>query len=181
MKVVLIYFLLLIGLSLRLCAAQAENAPADQEVRSSPKQPWGEFTVVEEKKGTPWWAHVLLWFPNRVMDFVDIFHVDFGAGPSVGGVIRVSQYAQAGYRHMTPLSVRVGLAGRQRPFFVERSDEYGIGPRFHKSKDRKVCPGEVGAGVDLLIVGAYGGICMEEVFDFIAGLFFLDVSGDDLK
>ena len=41
---------------------------------------------------------VLLYIPNRVVDFLDIFRVDVGAGPSVGGVIRVTKYAQAGMR-----------------------------------------------------------------------------------
>ena len=149
----------------------------------SPKAPWGEFTVVSDRAPRdPWYIQILLWVPNRVMDFIDIFRLDAGLGPSYGGVVRVSKYAQLGYRHVNPASVRVGAFGRQIPVLVERSDEKGVGPRWWTpSKDRAVCPGEVGVGADLFIAGVYGGICMEEVVDFIGGIFFIDIMHDDQK
>ena len=154
----------------------------EQAVSVSPKAPWGEFNVVSERPPRdPWYIQILLWVPNRVMDFIDIFRVDAGLGPSYGGVLRVSKYAQVGYRHVNPASVRVGAFGRQAPFLVERADEKGFGPNFKNSRDRTICPGEVGVGADLFIAGVYGGICTEEVADFIAGIFFLDIMHDDLK
>ena len=144
--------------------AQEDGASS---VQASPKRPWG--------------VHILLWPSNRLMDFVDIFRVDFGVGPSYGAVVRISKYGQLGYRAMAPTSVRMGDFGRKAPFIVESSNEYGVGPRFVNSKDRKVCPGEFGAGVDVLIAGGYGAICVEEFFDFAAGLFFIDVMDDDAK
>lgn len=152
-----------------------------EDVASSPKKPWGEFTIVEEKEGSPWWADVLLWVPNRALDAWDIFRVDVGAGPALGGVIRISKYAQAGYRRIAPASVRLGAFGRQAPALVEKSDEYGIGPGYVNSKERSVCAAEVGAGADLFLVSGYLGICGEEVVDFLAGIFFLDVSNDDIS
>jgi hypothetical protein len=64
---------------------------------------------------------------------------------------------------------------------LEHSSELGLGPGFIQSHDRTVCKGELGAGADLFIAGAYGGVCIDELIDFVAGIFFLDVSGDDLK
>jgi hypothetical protein len=176
--------LILLSIFLTMSHADGQEAAAPRGytdvVPASPKEPWNDFKPLQENEGTPWWAHVLLWVPNRVLDIVDIFRVDVGVGPAVGGVVRVTEYAQAGLRTMMPASLRVGDFGRELPLTLEASNEFGISPAFRQSKDRKICPGEVGAGADLLIVGAYGGICLDEVVDFIAGVFFLDPKDDDI-
>lgn len=171
-----ITFLLLLALQFPLYAE--DKGP---EAAVSPKKPWGDFTVYEEKEESPWWRAVLLWIPNRVLDVVDIFRLDAGVGLSYGAVARISRYGQVGYRSMSPWSVRVGDFGRTAPVLLERSNEFGIGPGYVESKDRKVCPGEVGVGADVVLIGAYGGVCVEELLDFAAGLFFLDILGDDLR
>ena len=167
---------LLVALLLTVAPAFADN----DDVAVSPKKPWGDFKVIEEQEGHSWWVDVLLWVPNRVMDLVDVFRVDAGVGPAYGAVIRVTKYGQAGVRIMSPASVRIGDFGREVPFLYEESNEYGVTPYYTKSRDRKVCTSEVGVGLDLLIVGAYTGICVEEAVDFIAGLFFIDLEHDDL-
>lgn len=145
---------------------------------TSPKPGWGEFQVVEKKEQTIL-SKILLWLPNRVVDFIDIFRADVGVGPATGAVIRISKNFQAGYRNMSPLSVRAGLFGRDYPFMLESSNEIGVSPAFIESKDREVCPSEIGLGADVLIVGAYGGICVQEIADFLAGIFMIDLNGDD--
>ncbi|MBX7139267.1 MAG: hypothetical protein K1X83_14930 [Oligoflexia bacterium] len=185
-------------LAAALCSAVfsvfAQPSPAlaqisTEDVAVSPKSPWGEFTVVEDGAGSapavesnrqPVWAKILLWIPNRVMDAVDMVRVDVGAGVSAGAVARFSKYGQVGYRQMSPFSLRAGLFGRRPPVMVETSNEFGIGPGYVNSKDRKVCPGEFGLGLDFLL-GGYIGICTEEMVDFAAGLFFVDVMDDDIK
>jgi len=161
----------------------------NEKVTASPKAPWGDFEVVDDNKASspsssgsskPWWEHVLLWIPNRVVDFFDIFRVDVGAGPAIGGVLRLTKYAQVGYRQVAPFSLRVGDFGRKAPLLIETSNEFGIGPAYINSKDRKICNGEIGIGADLLL-GAYVGFCSEQLLDFAAGLFFLDPSNDDIK
>jgi hypothetical protein len=175
----LLLLLVLVTAPLLLSYAHADE---EKKVRTSPKSPWGEFTVVQEKERVdPWYVQVLFWIPNRMMDFIDIFRVDVGIGPSYGAVVRLSKYGQFGYRNPDPTSVRLGAFGRHQPFLIERSTEFGIGPGFVDSKERKVCPGEVGLGADLLIGGAYAGICIEEVVDFAAGLFFIDIMNDDAQ
>jgi hypothetical protein len=158
-----------------------EPAVADM-VEASPRDGWRSLPVAgtETDGEGPWWSQALLWIPNRVIDFLDIFKLDVGAGPAAGAVIRVTEYGQVGYRQMLPASVRVGLLGRRFPAMIEHSNELGIGPAFLDSKDRRVCPGEIGVGADLLFVGAYGGICADEFVDFLAGIFFLDLKDDDL-
>lgn len=160
----------------------AADSPAVESTQASPKQPWGDFTLdsTTRKSKEPWWAQVLLWLPNRVMDFIDVFRVDVGAGPAFGAVARVTKFGQVGYRGVSPLSVRVGDFGRKPPFLLEHSSEMGIGPAYINSKDRKVCDAEIGLGADLF-VGAYGGICVDELLDFAAGIFFIDLKDDDLR
>ena len=150
-----------------------ESAPA------SPKPGWGEFEVVEEKVERSIWLEIALWPVNRFLDLIDIFRVDVGVGGATGGVVRITEYGQAGYRSISPGSVRVGGFGRDWPAMLETSSEFGIGPTFVQSKDREVCTGEIGVGADLFI-GAYLGLCVEEVADFVTGLFFLDIMDDDL-
>ena len=146
-----------------------------------------EYTGYKRERGDPMTGNpdestmhkVLLYIPNRVVDFIDIFRVDVGAGPAVGGVVRVTKWAQAGYREMDPGSLRIGLHGRRFPAWVERDNEYGFGPSFNQSDDREVTPGEVGVGVDLLLVSGYVGVSVDEAFDFVAGIFTIDVKDDD--
>jgi hypothetical protein len=173
---------LCLALLIGVASSSWAKTPDPSEVAASPKSPWGDFSVVEEKeKRDPWYIQVLLWVPNRVMDFIDIFRVDAGLGPSYGGVIRLSKYAQAGYRKVNPASIRVGDFGRRAPVMAERSSEYGFGPNFVSSKDREICPGEVGVGADIGIAGLYGGVCVDEAADFLAGIFFMDLKHDDLR
>jgi hypothetical protein len=165
---------------------QASAAPKDPapeiETSASPKSPWGDFALdasSDSETPTPLWEKILLWVPNRVLDLVDVFRVDVGVGTSFGAVARVTKYGQVGYRSVAPLSVRVGDFGRKAPALLEHSSEMGIGPAYIESSDRKVCPSEIGLGADLF-VGAYAGICVDELFDFAAGLFFIDLKKDDL-
>jgi hypothetical protein len=81
---------------------------------------------------------------------------------------------------MMPTSYRIGDFGRQAPFLAESSSEYGVGPLYVDSEDRSVCPAEVGIGADVLIAGAYGGVCFDELLDFVAGFFLVDLKHDDL-
>jgi hypothetical protein len=149
-------------------------------VPTSPKEAWRDLEAVEVNDGTPWWAEVLLYIPNRILDIIDIFRVDVGVGASVGGVVRVTEYAQLGYRQMMPVSLRVGDFGRQFPVVVESSNEIGVSPAFKQSADRDICEAEIGLGLDVLLVGAYGGVCLDEVADFVGGIFLIDFKGDDL-
>lgn len=168
--------------SLPVTPSRAEE-PAygtNDEIAASPKAPWGDFTPTEQKdSNTAWWEPVLFYIPNRIFDFIDIFRADVGVGPSFGAVVRLSKVGQVGYRSISPFSARIGDFGRQAPYLLETSSEFGVGPGYVSSKDRKVCTGELGLGLDLFLVGAYGGICVEELLDFGAGIFLLDTQDDD--
>jgi hypothetical protein len=162
-------------------AQEYDVAPTSPDlVPVSPKEAWRDLEAVQSNEGTPWWAEVLLYIPNRVLDLIDVFRVDVGVGASVGGVVRVTKYAQGGYRQMLPVSLRVGDFGRQFPVVVESSNEIGISPAFKQSADRDICDAELGLGLDIFLIGGYGGLCLDEVADFVGGIFLVDFKGDDL-
>jgi hypothetical protein len=122
----------------------------------------------------------LLFIPNRVLDLVDIIRFDVGVGPALGAVVRVTPYGQAGVRFVMPVSLRAGLRGRKMPVFIDHTNEMGVGPLFLGSKDREPTPLEVGVGGDLLLVGAYAGVSIDSIFDFLGGFVGLDISDDDI-
>lgn len=124
---------------------------------------------------------VLYYIPNRILDLIDIFRVDVGIGVSFGAVVRLTRYGQVGYRGFAPRSFRIGLRGRRSPIFLERYPEYGFGPGFKNTGARLPSRYEIGAGADALLVGAYAGISLDELLDFLGGLVFLDFKGDDLN
>lgn len=174
----------LLALHIFSLAAFAQGIYDDQPANAtrSPKDGWQEFDNKQPVTHEPTWVKkAILWLPNRILDFIDVFRADIGVGPSVGAVVRATRYAQAGSRTMAPLSVRFGLMGRRSPVMFERSNELGISPAFLASKDRKICRGEFGAGLDLIIVGGYLGICTDEVVDLVAGIFTFDINGDDIQ
>jgi hypothetical protein len=123
----------------------------------------------------------LLYLPNRLADLVDIVRLDVGVGFGYGAVARITKHLQMGYRHFDPGSMRFGLRGRRAPVFLERADEKGFGGGFKTSPERKVTAGEFGLGADLAIIGAYAGICFDELADFAAGLVTYDFKGDDFR
>lgn len=162
--------------------------PRDGSSGVSPKGGWNDLdnipNAAEGSAGarprTPVWKRALLWVPNRFLDLIDIFKLDAGIGPTYGGVVRLSRHGQAGYRKVDPWSFRVGLMGRQAPVMVEEYSERGVGPDFTQSKQRKVCRGEIGVGLDL-IAGLYVGLCPDEIVDFVAGIAAEDPFDDDLR
>jgi hypothetical protein len=154
-------------------------AQEERDIAVSPKTPWGNFDLVVEEE--PHWSRTaLLWLPNRVLDFIDIFRGDIGVGNSWGAAVKATEFVQLGYRKMNPNSYRLGMFGRMEPFITEKGYEGGVSTYYHLTEGRPNCPTELGASLDILFVGAHLGVCSEEVWDFIAGLATFDSSEDDL-
>ncbi len=142
----------------------------------------GEEPVERRSLGTR-----LLWYaPNRVMDLLDIVRLRLRVGPGLAANVRMTDYGAfyigqydslfvglPGPRGLHRLRLPVGreslrgvaLAG------VDATDGTRHGPEYG--------PGEINAGVQLLIVGADAGVDVTEIVDFIAGLFLFDPRGDD--
>jgi len=124
---------------------------------------------------------VLSYIPNRILDLIDIFRFDLGIGVSYGAVVRLTRYGQVGYRGFAPRSFRIGLRGRRSPIFIERYPEYGFGPGFNNTGARLPSKYEIGVGADAILLGAYGGISLDELLDFVGGLVLIDFKRDDLN
>jgi hypothetical protein len=153
--------------------------PIPDHVLVSPNEGW---LKIPENDDVPIGDQLLYWLPNRLLDFWDILRVDAGVGPSYGGAVRVTRFLQAGSRNFVPGSLRVGAMGRRLPIMLETSDEEGFAPfDYFPSAQRDVCTYEVGVGLEFLVAGAYLGVCPEEIFDFIGGIFLLDFEHDDLE
>ena len=186
-----LYFLLLLVIFSQLPApdALADQIPGDKNPSVSENSKHGyarldrqnsRHSAVMPTESEQNVMRKILWYiPNRVIDLIDVFRLDVGAGPAAGVVVRATRYGQVGARGIYPLAGRIGLRGRRVPVFLERDEEYGIGPHFHQSRQRQVTPYEIGVGIDLG-VGAYAGISLDELADFFAGFVFIDLSNDDL-
>lgn len=159
------------------------DARPEPSVEASPKSGWADFNPEKETEGeeSSGIRKAFLWIPNRLLDLIDVFKVDVGVGPAAGGVVRITKWGQAGIRTMAPAMLRVGDMGRTWPVKIEHSNELGISPAFLQSNERTVCPGEVGLGLDLFLIGGYAGVCFDELYDFVAGIFLEDVKKDDLQ
>jgi len=181
--------LMLIFVTAASAAPSRQPAPTEDEINEVPQIELGEEYEGYKKlkpgktpaSETSFWRKALLYLPNRFLDLIDVVKVDVGVGPSFGGVLRVTKYGQLGYRSISPFSARLGLRGRKVPVFLESSSEFGIGPAFVQSHDRQVGASELGAGVDLIIVGAYAGVDLVSLTDFFLGIFGVDIADDDLK
>lgn len=157
------------------------NLDLGEEYQEHGKERYGRGKTPQYKKQDSSLVYkTLLFIPNRVLDILDIFRFDVGVGPSIGAVIRVTPHGQAGVRLLMPISVRAGLRGRRLPVFIEHSSEMGIGPAFLSSESRKPSSLEVGAGVDLLLAGAYLGVSIDSIWDALAGFAGFDPADDDL-
>ena len=135
------------------------------------------------------------WFPNRILDFADIFRVGLAFGPGWGGEIAVTDkyqlgsykvnqtgfgwYGSAGERKIVSHSgkyeskVRGGSATRAetpkdstRRFFRGRSDEQSYDVR-----------GQFALG----LVQPYLGVDFYEIGDFFTGLTLVDLRKDDMS
>ena len=149
--------------------------------RTSPNSPPTPSRRGSANKEGSFWRKALLYIPNRVLDFIDVFKLDLGAGVGYGGVVRPTKYLQAGYREMNPGMLRIGLMGRRAPLMIEERTEEGFGSDYGRKSDRRVSPGEFGLGLDVGIVGAYGGVSLDSAADFILGFVGVDFEDDDLK
>lgn len=129
---------------------------------------------------------IALYLPNRLLDVVDVCRVRVRVGPGFALGARLTDYGSiylGSYR-----SVYLGLPGpRKMPvprspvgleewkgivlFGVDATDETSHGPDYQNS--------EIGVGVHLGLLGADVGVDPVDLWDLVAGFFFLDPKGDD--
>jgi hypothetical protein len=128
---------------------------------------------------------VLSYLPNRVFDLCDVVRLRarFGEGFAAGA--RVTRYAPVFVG--TYEALWVGLPGpRGRPALPlplgwEGKSGLDAGPIGISSSSQAphYGVGEVGAGVQIYMIGAEAGIDLYEIADFLAGFALVDFARDD--
>ena len=150
-----------------------------------------ERQTLDEQQPTPhrehsWGVAALLYLPNRVLDLFDMFRVRARVGPGVAVGARLTKYVQAYVG--TYASVYAGIPGpRLEPAphspigfetyngialsVFDATADGGFGPDYS--------PTEIGAGVQLAILGVDLGFDPVELADFLSGWFGADIREDD--
>lgn len=132
--------------------------------------------------------HMMFWLPNRLFDIFDIVRARVRLGPGFGIGARCTEFLDINLGAWK--TVFVGIHGpRGRPEIP-----WPVGFDYMQGLEFSVFDGtdenfgrhaphygimEIGAGIQLVIVGFDVGVEPFEVLDFLAGIFFLDPSHDD--
>lgn len=151
-----------------------------------------EVEVVEEsvasdiEEGRSFLVGALLYLPNRLFDALDIFRARLRVGPGFGVGVRVTKPLSAevgsyatifaglpGPRGKPTISLPVGAelySGVQASIVAVETKSFG--PNYSST--------EIGADVQLLILGVAVGFDPIELVDFVVGFVGFDIRDDDL-
>lgn len=148
--------------------------------------PYAYAEPEEEEESNSVLSEILLYLPNRVFDFTDIFRLRARVGPGFAVGARatelVSIYAGTyatvfaglpGPRMKTGVPIPIGMESHNgvTVSVADATADGGIGPEYS--------PSEIGAGFQLAIIGLDFGVDPLELVDFLAGIFLIDMQGDD--
>ena len=145
-----------------------------------------EKEPADEDKNASIGAKLLFYIPNRILDLLDMVRIRLRVGPGLAVDLRATKAADLFVG--TYGSVYAGLPGprmRRMPVLpvglesrtgvevsvADVSTGLGVGPDYS--------PTEIGAGIQLVIVGADVGFDPMEIVDFIGGFFLWDPRCDD--
>ena len=126
---------------------------------------------------------IVLYIPNRVFDLMDIFRLRVRVGPGISAGVRATTLL-SGYLGLHS-SVYVGLPGPRGktkiPWPVGLDVRGGAQVSLADVTEGAPYydPLEFGFEVQPLIVGVNVGIGGYEILDFLTGLVFIDIAGDD--
>jgi hypothetical protein len=150
---------------------------------------------------------VLLYIPNRLVDFADMFSITLGFGPAIGAEVQLTKYCSLG-GEVGPTAQMIKGINRQYGFAVQSGWDVGFLMISAENRDREKSIGSVknyyyySTGVpsiekvpydfhegakDFWSIGGKVVALFEvdaeihpiEVADFLLGLVFIDLKGDD--
>jgi hypothetical protein len=133
---------------------------------------------------------VIMYIPNRIFDLLDIVRARVRVGPGISAGVRVDSLANVFVgSHNTAF---VGLSGPRGhpviPWPAGLENNPGTTRVVRAPDDTVVAadayvpyygPMEFGADAQAAIVGVNVGVELLEVVDFLAGIFLIDLKGDD--
>ncbi len=165
----------------------AQGSVSSPEVKTQPKTESVKEADEDRSEGHSLGHKLIMYLPNRLLDFVDIARLRLRVGPGAAAGVRATKVAQAYVG--TYVSVFAGLPGpRMRRIpklpaglesyngidlsLLEASTGGGIGPDYS--------PTEFGASAQLLLFGFDFGIDPVEILDALSGFVLIDLRDDDL-
>ena len=163
----------------------------------------GSSSVVKADAGDT----VLLYIPNRIVDFADMFSLTLGFGPSIGAEAQVTEYCAFGGQ-VGPTAQMIKGINRQYGFAIQSGWNVNFLMISAEQRDREQAVGSVknyyyySTGVpsiekipfdfhegskDFWAIGGSFSALLEidlsvhpvEIADFLLGLVFIDIKGDD--
>ena len=160
-------------------AAEARSVQRDAEA-ARPQTP--RFGLPYAVGGYP----VIMYIPNRIFDLLDIVRLRVRVGPGLSAGVRATEVADLFVgSHAT---VYAGLRGSRGtpeipwPIGLEKNEGFEISIADVTDEDKNapcVDPLEISLQAQALAAGVYVGIEIFEILDFVTGILFLDLQGDD--
>lgn len=156
-----------------------------------------------------WMDKVTLYFPNRILDIMDVFSLNVGVGLTAHASLRVTHAAEIGGGYSSTLQMvkdynrQYGFARRDGvysgigPFVatdMKRQPAYLLAREYWWDKEGLVKPSdehflpkegvedfwEIGGSLGLGVIEADVSIHPVEILDALLGFFFIDIGNDDL-
>ncbi len=156
-----------------------------------------------------WVDKVTLYFPNRVLDLLDVFSLNIGVGLTAHASLRATHELEIGggvattaqmvkdYNRQYGFASRNGYYSGAGPFVstnMERRPAVLLAKEYWWDKDGLVTPSdeiflpkegaidfwEIGGSLGLGVIEADVSIHPVEILDAVLGFFFIDISDDDL-
>ena len=171
-----------------LSAAPAAEEPL-QATRTAAEKQETPVVAPEPRTTRHGFGHtLLLYIPNRLFDVLDIVRARVRVGPGMAVDFRVTKLTDVflgAYK-----SFYIGLPGPRQvprvpwPGGIESRSGLAAsvadGTVTSYDSDPRYAVTEIGAGAQVILVGAEVGVDPAEVFDLVLGLFTIDFREDDL-
>ena len=162
-----------------------QTTPADRRTYTTTTQ--RTVTQRSQTDETPRKHPILMYIPNRIFDALDIVRARVRIGPGLSVGARVGSIATIFVGgHSTAYVGLPGPRGKPEislPFGLEDSAGQALAPARESEEEIEkhpyYGPTEIGAEAQAAIVGVSVGVEPLEALDFLAGIFFIDLKGDD--
>jgi len=160
-----------------------QTTPTDQTTQTTQTTVTETTQTTEKPKKHP----ILMYIPNRIFDLLDIVRLRVRLGPGLSVGARATSIATVFVGgHSTAYVGLPGPRGKPEiPWIFGLEDSYGplIAPAKETEEEAErhpyYGPMEIGAEVQAGIIGVSVGVEPLEALDFLAGIFFIDLKGDD--
>ena len=162
-----------------------QTTPTDRRTQMTTTQT--TVTQRSQTDETPRKHPILMYIPNRIFDVLDIVRARVRIGPGLSVGARVTSIVTIFVGgHSTAY---VGLPGPRGkpvvslPFGLEDNSGPSLAPTKESKEETEkrpyYGPTEIGAEAQAVIVGVNVGVEPLEALDFLAGIIFVDLKGDD--